>query len=215
MRKLIKDADPDVVEEWKWMGTPIWSHDGIICTGESYKNVVKLTFFRGASLKDPAKPQLGLAMVRRAIDDGLSRGVVLADSAYGFRQGLRDLALDYAVGVDPKTVVWVLDAQSRCRGDPVSVRDLALRIDERRGFRRCTWRKATKHDLSARFALRRVTRLPESTRSAMPSGSSSSGATARRSLPTTSSRPCPRTSPGDNSSGSSCNDGAPSVSTRT
>src|SRR5881392_889767 len=55
MRKLIKEADPDVVEEWKWMGTPIWSHDGIICTGESYKNVVKLTFFKGASLKDPAR----------------------------------------------------------------------------------------------------------------------------------------------------------------
>src|SRR5207245_10875142 len=55
MRKLIKEADPDVVEEWKWMGTPIWSHDGIICTGESYKNVVKLTFAKGASLKDPAR----------------------------------------------------------------------------------------------------------------------------------------------------------------
>jgi hypothetical protein len=54
MRKLIKKADPDVVEEWKWRGTPIWSHDGIICSGESYKNVVKLTFFKGASLKDPA-----------------------------------------------------------------------------------------------------------------------------------------------------------------
>jgi hypothetical protein len=55
MRKLIKQADPDVVEEWKWMGTPIWSHDGIICTGESYKKVVKLTFAKGASLKDPAR----------------------------------------------------------------------------------------------------------------------------------------------------------------
>jgi hypothetical protein len=55
MRQLIKQADPDVVEEWKWMGTPIWSHDGIICTGESYKNVVKLTFLKGASLKDPAR----------------------------------------------------------------------------------------------------------------------------------------------------------------
>jgi hypothetical protein len=55
MRKLIKEADPDVVEEWKWMGTPIWSHDGIICTGESYKHVVKLTFFKGASLNDPAR----------------------------------------------------------------------------------------------------------------------------------------------------------------
>jgi hypothetical protein len=48
-------ADPDVVEEWKWMGTPIWSHGGIICTGKSYKNVVKLTFAKGASLKDPAR----------------------------------------------------------------------------------------------------------------------------------------------------------------
>src|SRR5260370_13849031 len=55
MRKLIKEADPDAVEEWKWMGTPIWSHDGIVCTGESYKNIVKLTFSKGASLKDPAR----------------------------------------------------------------------------------------------------------------------------------------------------------------
>ena len=55
MRKLIKEADVDVVEEWKWMGTPIWSHDGIICTGESYKDKVKLTFAKGASLKDPAR----------------------------------------------------------------------------------------------------------------------------------------------------------------
>ncbi|MFC5523058.1 DUF1801 domain-containing protein [Polaromonas jejuensis] len=55
MRKLIKEADPDIVEEWKWMGTPVWSHDGIICTGESYKEKVKLTFAKGASLKDPAK----------------------------------------------------------------------------------------------------------------------------------------------------------------
>jgi len=59
MRALIREADPDVVEEWKWAkqtspGTPVWSHDGIICTGESYKSVVKLTFARGASLKDPA-----------------------------------------------------------------------------------------------------------------------------------------------------------------
>jgi hypothetical protein len=60
MRKLIKEADPDVVEEWKWAkatspGTPVWSHDGIICTGETYKSVVKLTFMKGASLKDPSK----------------------------------------------------------------------------------------------------------------------------------------------------------------
>ena len=75
MRKLIKDADPDVVEEWKWVkatspGTPVWSHDGIICTGESYKKVVKLTFAKGASLKDPARlfnSSLD-GNVRRAID---------------------------------------------------------------------------------------------------------------------------------------------------
>jgi hypothetical protein len=55
MRKLIKEADPDVVEEWKWMGTPVWSHHGIICTGETYTKVVKLTFAQGASLPDPAR----------------------------------------------------------------------------------------------------------------------------------------------------------------
>jgi hypothetical protein len=70
MRKLIQQAAPGVVEEWKWMGTPVWSHDGIICTGESYKSVVKLTFAKGASLKDPARlfnSSLD-GNVRRAID---------------------------------------------------------------------------------------------------------------------------------------------------
>src|SRR3979411_2930425 len=70
MRKLIKQADPDVVEEWKWMGTPVWSHAGIICTGESYKSVVKLPFAKGASLQDPARlfnSSLD-GNVRRAID---------------------------------------------------------------------------------------------------------------------------------------------------
>jgi len=69
MRKLIKEADPDVVEEWKWMN-PVWSHDGIICTGESYKNAVKLTFARGAFLKDPARLFNSSleGNVRRAID---------------------------------------------------------------------------------------------------------------------------------------------------
>jgi len=70
MRTLIKEVDPDVVEEWKWRGTPVWSHDGGICTGESYKSIVKLTFFKGASLKDPAKlfnSSLD-GNVRRAID---------------------------------------------------------------------------------------------------------------------------------------------------
>jgi hypothetical protein len=70
IRTLIKQADPDVIEEWKWKGTPVWSHDGIICTGETYKSVVKMTFAKGASLDDPS----GLfnssleGNVRRAID---------------------------------------------------------------------------------------------------------------------------------------------------
>jgi len=54
IRTLIKQADPEVVEEWKWRGVPVWSHDGLICTGETYKNVVKMTFAKGASLKDPS-----------------------------------------------------------------------------------------------------------------------------------------------------------------
>src|SRR3954453_18741462 len=70
MRKLIKEEDPDVVEEWKWMGTPVWEHDGIICPGEPYKKVVKLTFAKGVSLKHPARlfnSSLD-GRVRRAID---------------------------------------------------------------------------------------------------------------------------------------------------
>ena len=70
MRRLIEEADPDVVEEWKWRGTPVWSHDGIICTGESYKTLVKLTFAKGASLADPAE-LFNASLdgnVRRAID---------------------------------------------------------------------------------------------------------------------------------------------------
>lgn len=70
MRALIREADPDVVEEWKWMGTPVWSHGGGICTGETYKSMVKLTFHKGASLKDPAKLFNSSleGKVRRAID---------------------------------------------------------------------------------------------------------------------------------------------------
>src|ERR1700737_1939547 len=87
MRKLIKKADPDVVEEWKWVkatkpGTPVWSHGGIICTGESYKNVVKLTFAKGASLKDPARlfnSSLD-GNVRRAID--IHEGEDVDESAF-------------------------------------------------------------------------------------------------------------------------------------
>jgi hypothetical protein len=87
MRKLIKEADPDVVEEWKWAkatspGTPVWSHDGGICTGETYKSVVKLTFFKGASLKDPAKLFNSSleGKTRRAID--IREGEVIDAAAF-------------------------------------------------------------------------------------------------------------------------------------
>jgi hypothetical protein len=70
LRTLVKQADPDVVEEWKWRGVPVWSHDGLICTGETYKNIVKMTFAKGAALKDPARlfnSSLD-GNIRRAID---------------------------------------------------------------------------------------------------------------------------------------------------
>ena len=81
LRQLIKEADPDVVEEWKW-SVPVWSHDGIICTGESYKSVVKLTFPKGASLKDPAKLFNSSleGNVRRAID--IREGEKLDEGAF-------------------------------------------------------------------------------------------------------------------------------------
>ena len=82
VRKLIHDTDPDIEEEWKWMGTPVWSHDGIVCTGESYKQVVKLTFAKGASLPDPKKlfnSSLD-GNVRRAID--LHEGEKINEAAF-------------------------------------------------------------------------------------------------------------------------------------
>jgi hypothetical protein len=87
LRQLIHEADPDVLEEWKWEkakapGTPVWSHDGIICTGESYKQVVKLTFARGAAIEDPAKLFNSSleGNVRRAID--LREGETIEEAAF-------------------------------------------------------------------------------------------------------------------------------------
>ena len=82
VRQLIHDANPDIQEEWKWMGTPVWSHDGGVCTGESYQQVVKLTFFRGASVKDPNKLFNSSleGNTRRAID--LREGEKINDAAF-------------------------------------------------------------------------------------------------------------------------------------
>ena len=87
VRQLIHDADPDIQEEWKWRGVPVWSHDGIVCTGESYKQVVKLTFARGASIEDPKKLFNSSleGNTRRAID--LREGEKIDEAA--FRQLIR------------------------------------------------------------------------------------------------------------------------------
>lgn len=75
MRALIREADPNIVEEWKWRGTPVWSHDGIVCTGESYKQVVKLTFAKGASLPDPTR------LFNSSLDGNVRRAIDLPEGA--------------------------------------------------------------------------------------------------------------------------------------
>jgi SRSO17 transposase len=106
------------------------------------------------------KPQLAVQMIGRALADGVPKGAVLADSAYGtsgdFRAQVRSLGLHYAVGVDPQTTICLLDNEGRPHGEAVSVKEMALSIQERGGFRRCTWRSGTREELRARFALRRV-----------------------------------------------------------
>jgi SRSO17 transposase len=106
------------------------------------------------------KPQLALGMLKRAVKQRLPRGIVLADAAYGtsvaFRDGVRKLQLNYAVGVDPKTTVWCVEGRGRMSEQSVSLRDLAMEIEADGGFRHSTWREGTKEDLTARFAMRRV-----------------------------------------------------------
>lgn len=106
------------------------------------------------------KPELALEMIRRARNDQLPPGIVLADQAFGtsadFRDGVRALGLHYAVGVDARTAVKVYDKRGRRRDEKLSAKKLALRIEARGGFRRTTWRQGTKGPLTARFALRRV-----------------------------------------------------------
>ena len=90
MRKFIMEADPDVVEEWKWAmatkpGIPVWSHDGIICTGESYKSVVKLTFAKGASLKDPAR------LFNSSLDGNVRRAIDIHEGAQVDEAALKNL----------------------------------------------------------------------------------------------------------------------------
>lgn len=112
------------------------------------------------NLEFATKPELGLQLICRALDDQMPPGIILADEGYGasedFRDGVRQLGLHYAVGVDHKTVVKVYDKRGHRRDEKISVEKLAQRIEANGGFRRTTWRAGTKHALSARFALRRV-----------------------------------------------------------
>ena len=85
VRQRIHDADPQVVEEWKWMGTPVWSHDGIVCTGETYKQVVKLTFARGASLPDPHK------LFNSSLDGNTRRAIDIREGGKPDAAALKDL----------------------------------------------------------------------------------------------------------------------------
>ena len=85
VRQLIHDADPDIVEEWKWRGTPVWSHDGIVCTGETYKQVVKLTFARGAHVRDPKK------LFNASLDGNLRRAIDIRETDKMDEAGFREL----------------------------------------------------------------------------------------------------------------------------
>jgi hypothetical protein len=85
IRALIKQADPEVVEDWKWRGVPVWSHDGLICTGETYKNVVKLTFLKGAALKDPSR------LFNASLDGNTRRAIDIHESETIDEEALKTL----------------------------------------------------------------------------------------------------------------------------
>jgi len=85
VRAIIREADPEIVEEWKWMGTPVWSHDGIVCTGETYKKVVKMTFAKGAALKDPS------GLFNSSLDGNVRRAIDIHESEKVDEAALKDL----------------------------------------------------------------------------------------------------------------------------
>jgi hypothetical protein len=98
IRALIKEADPDIVEEWKWMGTPVWSHGGIVCTGESYKSVVKMTFAKGAFLKDPSR------LFNSSLDGNVRRAIDVREGEEIDAPGLKALIREaVALNVSGKT----------------------------------------------------------------------------------------------------------------
>jgi hypothetical protein len=106
VRKIIHQADPEIVEEWKWMGTPVWSHAGIICTGETYKSVVKMTFAKGAALKDPT------GLFNSSLDGNVRRAIDIHESDEVNEAALKDL-IRAAVALN-------LEAKSKPKSRPAS-----------------------------------------------------------------------------------------------
>ena len=95
VRKIIHEADPEIVEEWKWMGTPVWSHGGIVCTGETYKKVVKITFAKGAALKDPSR------LFNSSLDGNVRRAIDIQEGDAVDEAALKDL-IRFAVALNLK-----------------------------------------------------------------------------------------------------------------
>jgi hypothetical protein len=85
VREIVREADPDIIEEWKWMGTPVWSHGGLVCTGETYKNVVKMTFAKGAALKDPS------GLFNSSLDGNARRAIDIREGDKVDEPALKDL----------------------------------------------------------------------------------------------------------------------------
>ena len=111
MRGIIHAADPEIVEEWKWRGTPVWSHGGIVCTGETYKNVVKLTFAKGASLQDPA------GLFNSSLEGNVRRAIDLHEGEKVNEAALKDLVREaVAVNLQGKSKAKAKKATGRQAG---------------------------------------------------------------------------------------------------
>ena len=109
LRSLIRQADPDVVEEWKWRGVPVWSHDGIICTGETYKNVVKMTFAKGASVHDPS------GLFNSSLDGNTRRAIDIGEGEEIDQKALKAL-VQAAVALNQSTAKAKTKAKSKSKG---------------------------------------------------------------------------------------------------
>src|SRR5712692_10446377 len=113
LRALVKEADPEVVEEWKWRGVPVWAHDGLICTGETYKSVVKMTFAKGASLKDPS------GLFNSSLDGNVRRAIDYHEGDKIDEKALKALVrLAVALNTSSSASSWISTVRRRCAPHP-------------------------------------------------------------------------------------------------